>query len=223
MYGKDRMNDSWFATPEMVRLAGCLGRLLPHLRRDGVAITGGVAMEIGLARAGHPGSRRTIADLDLVAADLDVVSPGVASQFLISHYHVPQPDAPKFLVQLVDPMARIRIDIFPDLAGSIPNAQTVTIGEHAVKVLTLESIFDHKVQTISNANAARPIDPKHDRDARLLGAIVSSEVPTLAPDALTADVYGTEADVRCRRCEQSRTRSFPLAPKQQIVEILGYT
>jgi hypothetical protein len=217
------MNDSWFETPEIGRLAGCLGRLLPHLRRDGVAITGGVAMEIGLARAGHPGSRRTIADLDLVAADLDVVSPGVASPFLISHYHVPQPDAPKFLVQLVDPIARIRIDIFPDLAGAIANAQIVTIGEHAVKVLTLESIFGHKVQTISKASATRPVDPKHDRDARRLGAIASSEVPPVAPGALTADVYRTDADVSCRRCEQSRTKNFPLAPKQKILEILGWS
>ncbi len=216
------MNDSWFETPEIARLAGCLGRLLPHLRRDGVAITGGVAMEIGLARSGHSGSRRTIADLDLVAADLDVVSPGVASQFLISHYHVPQPDAPKFMVQLVDPIARIRIDIFPDLAGSIVDAPTLTIGEHAVKVLTLASIFDHKVQILSKASATRPVDPKHDRDARLLGAIAASAVPPVAPGALIADVYGTD-DVSCRRCEQSRRTSFPLAPKQQIFEILGWS
>jgi hypothetical protein len=216
------MNDSWFETPEIVRLAGCLGRLLPHLRLEGVAITGGVAMEIGLARSGRPGSRRTIADLDLLAADLDVVSPGVASQFLISHYHVPQPDAPKFMVQLVDPIARLRIDIFPDLAGSIADAQTVTIGEHAMKVLTLASIFDHKVQTISKASAIRPVDPKHDRDARLLGAIASSDVPPVPPGALIADEYGTDADVSCRRCEQSRSESFPLAPKQKIFEILGW-
>ena len=214
--------NTWFATPEVARLAGCLSRLLPHLDADGVAITGSVAMEIGLARAGHPGARRTITDLDLVASDLDVVSPGVASAFLISHYHVPEPDAPKFMVQLVDPVARIRIDIFPDLAGSIGQAQTVTIGDHAVKVLTLASIFDHKAQTLASASAARPADPKHRRDAETLQGIVSGELAAVAAEALVPEIYGGSADLACRRCEASRDARFPLASRQKIFEILDW-
>lgn len=214
--------DTWFATPEVARLAGCLSRLLPHLAADGVAITGSVAMEIGLARAGQPGSRRTVTDLDLVASDLGVVSPGVASAFLISHYHVPQPDAPKFMVQLVDPVARIRIDIFPDLAGSIGLAQTVTIGDHAVKVLTLESIFDHKAQTLARASRARPVDPKHQQDAERLQRVVSGDLAAVAAEALVPEVYGGDADLACRRCEASRDERFPLASKQKIFEILGW-
>jgi hypothetical protein len=214
--------NTWFATPEVARLAGCLSRLLPHLRRDAVAITGSVAMEIGLARAGHPGLRRTITDLDCVATDLDAVFPGVASAFLISHYHVPQPDAPKFMVQLVDPVARIRIDIFPDLAGSIEQAQTVTIGDHLVKVLTLESIFDHKARTLAKASKVRPVDPKHQQDAQVLQDIVSGDVPAVAPDALLREVYGGAADLTCRRCEISRHERFPLASRQEIFDILDW-
>jgi hypothetical protein len=213
---------TWFDTPEVSRLAGCLSRLLPHLRSDGIAITGSVAMEIGLARAGHAPSRLAITDLDLVARDLDVVSSGVGAQFLISHYHVPQPDAPKFMVQLVDPVGRIRIDIFPDLVGSIQQAQTVTIGEHVLKVLTLQTIFDHKALTLERANKARPVDPKHDEDARLIGAIVSREPPTIAPEALRPEVYSGAGELICRRCQASRDVRFPLASRQEVFEILGY-
>ena len=192
--------NTWFQTPEVFRLAGCLSRLLPHLRSDGIAIT----------------------DLDLVARDLEVVSPGVGSQFLISHYHVPQPDAPKFMVQLVDPISRIRIDIFPDLVGSIEQAQTVTIGDRVVKVLTLQTIFDHKAQTLERASEARPVDPKHAEDARLIGTIVSREPPAIAPEALRPEVYGGAADLRCRRCQASRDVRFPVAPRQKVFEILDW-
>jgi hypothetical protein len=214
--------NTWFDTPEVSRLAGCLSRLLPHLRSDGIAITGSVAMEIGLARAGHPPSPLAITDLDLVARDLEVVSPGVGAQFLISHYHVPQPDAPKFMVQLVDPIGRIRIDIFPDLVGSIEEAQTVAIGEHVLKVLTLQTIFDHKALTLERASEARPVDPKHDADARLIGRLVSREPPAIAPEALRPDVYGGGADLKCRRCQASGDVRFPLASRQKVFEILGY-
>jgi hypothetical protein len=214
--------NTWFETPAVSRLASCLSRLLPHLRSDGIAITGSVAMEIGLARAGHAASRPAITDLDLVARNLEVVSPAVGSQFLISHYHVPQPHAPKFMVQLVDPIARIRIDIFPDLAGSIERAQTVTIGDHLVKVLALQTIFDHKAQTLERASEAQPVDPKHDEDARLIGRIVSREPPVIAPEALRPEVYGGAADLICRRCQASRDVRFPLASRQQIFEILDW-
>jgi hypothetical protein len=209
---------TWFSTPEVARLAGCLSRLLPHLRSDGVAITGSVAMEIGLARAGHAGSPRTITELDLVAIGLEVVSPGVSTAFLVSHYHVPQPEASRFMVQLVDPVARIRIDIFPDLAGSIEQAQTVTIGDHAVKVLTLESIFDHKAR--AQASRSQPVDPGHHRDAETLQNIVAGDHPTAAAEALVREVYGAAADLTCRRCEASRDPRFPLASRQEILDIL---
>lgn len=207
--------NTWFDTPEVSRLAGCLSRLLPHLRSDGIAVTGSVAMEIGLARAGHAPSR-------LAITDLEVVSPGVGAQFLISHYHVPQPDAPKFMVQLVDPIARIRIDIFPDLVGSIQQAETVTIGEHVLKVLTLQTIFDHKALTLERANEARPVDPKHDNDARLIGAIISREPPAIAPEALRPEVYGVAGDLKCRRCQASRDARFPLASRQEVFEVLDW-
>jgi hypothetical protein len=212
---------SWPAH-EMKRLSGCVGRLLRHVRRDDIAITGGVAIQFGLAALGCSGWRSSIADLDLVASRLDAVASSVSEQFLVSHYHVPDPGFPKFMIQVVDPISRIRVDIFPDLVGSIENAGTFAIGEQPVNVLDLQSILDHKLLTISKASPARPVDPKHNHDARALGVILGREVPAAPAGSFVKDVYGGEADLACRRCEVSRDPGFPLAPKNQIFGLLEW-
>jgi hypothetical protein len=53
-----------FSASEMERLLGCLARLMPHVRRDDIAIAGGVGMQLGLVASGHPSSREAFADLD---------------------------------------------------------------------------------------------------------------------------------------------------------------
>jgi hypothetical protein len=213
-----------FPGPEMERLAGCLSRLMPHVDRDEVAITGGVAIQLGLAAIGRRGSRATIADLDFVSKRLDSVAETVAGPFLVSHYHVPQPGVPKSIIQLVDPVTRIRVDIFPDLVGSLRHARRFTIGEESVNLLDLQSILDHKLLTVWHASQrGGTIDPKHDLDARTLGAIFGREVPTVPAGQLVKDVDGVEGDLLCRRCELSRTRGFPLAPRQRIFDLLGWS
>ena len=211
-----------FSATEMDRLSGCLDRLMPHVRLHGVAITGGVGMQLGIAGLGHGGSRDAIADLDLVADSVEAITPRVVDQFLVSHYHVARPGAPKkFMIQLVDPVSRIRIDVFPDLVGSLADARTISIGKHSVQVLPLERIFEHKLLTVSRASRSRPIDPKHFRDARDLGHLLGREVADVAVDALAPDVYGI-GDRSCERCESSSHPSWPLAPKERIFELLGW-
>ena len=102
-----------FRDSELRRLTTCLARLVPNLRLNDVAITGGVAIQLGMAELGHAGSRDTIADLDMVASSLDAVSSSVAHAFLVSHYHVVQPGVPKFIVQLVDPSLGFEWTYFP--------------------------------------------------------------------------------------------------------------
>jgi hypothetical protein len=159
--------DTILSEPEVGRLTNCLRKFLRHADIERVALTGGVAIEFGLIAAGHSGSRTSISDVDFIASHQDAVARSVANEFLVSHYHVVQPDVPKFLIQLVDPESRLRIDVFPDLVGSLAHARFFTIGPQPVKVLSLESIFAHKVLTLSGAseNAGRS---KHDRDARTL-------------------------------------------------------
>jgi hypothetical protein len=211
-----------FSTIDADRLSVCLGRLTPHLQLSAVALTGGIAMQVGLTGLGHASGRNRIADLDFVATSLEAVSASVVGPFLVSHFHVLRPGVPKFMVQLVDPESRLRIDIFPDLAGSIPNAQVTAIGAYQLPVLPLEKIFEHKVQALSRASAAAPIDPKHAHDARVLGIALRRSVPTVAPGSLAADAYGLDQDWYCGRCELSRDADWPLAPKGEIFELLGW-
>jgi hypothetical protein len=207
----------------MQRLSACLVRLLPNLSLDDVAVTGGVAIQIGMAQLGHEGLRKTVADLDIVARSLEAVSSNVAQAFLVSHYHVVQPGVPKFMVQLVEPVTRIRVDIFPDLVGSLARSRWVKIGDRLARTLALEDILEHKLLTISKASPANPVDPKHAADTYALGELLHRSIPPVAHGSLAKDVYGIEADVSCRRCELSSSIRFPLAPKDQILDLLGWT
>jgi len=163
-----------------------------------------------------------VADLDLVATATDAVQTSAVSQFLVSHYHVVRPGIPKFMIQLVDPASRIRIDVFPDLASSIADARAMPIGDHSIRVLSLERILEHKLHTLSWASPAAPIDPKHVLDARALGAVLTRPVPSVAPEALAPDVYGVDDDGGCKRCALSRHPDWPLAPKDRIVGLLQW-
>ena len=210
------------STTEMDRLSGCFDRLMPHVRPGSVAITGGVGIQLGMAGLGRQVPRDDIADLDLVAASVGAITPTVAGPFLVSHYHVVRPGVPKFMIQLVDPVSRIRVDIFPDMVGSLGDARTIVIGAHSVLVLPLERIFEHKVLTLSRASQSAPIDSKHVRDAWVLGDVLGRHVVDVDPAALAPDVYGIDANRSCERCELSRDPSWPLAPKDQIFELLGW-
>ena len=204
-------------------LSTCLDRLMPHVRRSDVAVTGGVAIEVRLAAAGRAGWRTGVADLDLVASSVDAVQPSVCEAFLVSHYHVAQPGVPKFMVQLVDRVSSLRVDVFPDLAGSLARATMMQVETQHMKVLALEDILEHKLHTLSKASAAKPVDPKHADDAYALAKVLGRPAPVVAPDCLVKAVYGDETDVFCERCQLSLDPRFPLAPKSDIFRLLGWT
>jgi hypothetical protein len=212
-----------FSQTEMNRLSGCLDRLLPCVHLGRVAIAGSVGMQLSMVAQGRTGPRTEIADLDLVAASTGDITPRTVERFLVSHYHVVGPGVPKFMIQLVDPISSIRVDIFPDLVGSLADAQTISIGGHSVQILSLERIFEHKIQTLSRASRSAPIDPKHVRDARLLGSVLDRMTPTVPAEALAPDVYGVDDDGSCERCELSRHPDWPLGPKDRILDLLGWS
>jgi len=82
--GSSAVLPTGFPESELERLAGCVDRLLSHVRQADIAVTGGVAIELGLAEIGHTGCRTRIADLDCVAGSLDAVAPSVCDAFLVS-------------------------------------------------------------------------------------------------------------------------------------------
>ncbi|MEX1257517.1 MAG: hypothetical protein WEG36_07865 [Gemmatimonadota bacterium] len=184
-------------------------------------MTGGLAIHLHLEREGIL-SPRPVLDLDLVAVRPDAVAPSVVSDFLVSHYHLPTQKKPKFLIQLVDPTSRCRVDVFPDMHGSLTRAVPESFGGITICVVQAADILDHKLQTLRTASRERPVDPKHHEHAVALGRLLGRDVPSVPGQDLSIDQYSSELEQRCRRCDESRSTAFPLASKQEIFEVLGY-
>jgi len=199
-----------------------LRRLAGHLAPGEWALTGSVAIDVWMREAGRARIRTSVTDIDLVAAELSSIRRGIASDFLVSHYHVPQPGFPKFLLQLVDQSARLRIDIFPDTAYSIASAVERTISGVRAPLLPAARILDHKLRTLAGLSAVRPVAAKHFRDASALAELCGCQAPQAAEEFLIEDVYSAEIGPPCERCGASRDPDFPLAPKEMILGLLGY-
>jgi len=204
---------------DILRLDETIARLAPHLAATPFALTGGIAIDFHLVAARRTPSREHIADLDLVVGRLDAIAPAVTADFLISHYHTTGPDT-KPMLQLVDPRTRLRIDLFPDTDGALDHATRIAIGRTGLLVLSVRSILEHKVRVLRTSTPARPVDPKHLSDAKVLADIARMVIPPLRP-ALAPQTYSTDVDARCARCERSRTPAFSLAPKAEIFALLG--
>jgi hypothetical protein len=204
-------------------LRDCLRRLMPHVDAARIALTGGVAIGVHLGVACADGARADAAeDVDFVADDVDAVRQTVTSEFLVSHFHLPQPGYAKFLVQLVDPATRLRLDFFPDGLQALSRASNLEVAGFPLRVVQAHDILDHKFALLSRASADSPVEEKHYADARSLAAVCGRDVPPVAVSQLTRSTYSQDLEERCVRCAASRSISYPLAPKRAIFEVLGY-
>lgn len=207
--------------PEAVP-AACLARILPHLHPRAAALTGGLAIHLHLTRAGLRSTRRAIPDIDLVASDPDVVSPSVTDDFLVNHYHLPQRGYSKFFIQLVDPVTRVRVDVFPDVGNLLATATTVMLGGVPLLMVEAGGILAHKLHAIAAASVQSPVDEKHLRDVAALARLLGQPPPAVRAACVGQDRYTTDTTIRCQRCEASSRPEFPLAAKAHIFGLLGY-
>jgi hypothetical protein len=182
----------------------CLRRLEAHVDRSALAITGSVAM-----------GGRSPKDLDFIAAHREVVASSVCRDFLVSHYH----GGEKLIVQLVDPVTRIRVDIFPDRLGMLATARPRPDGW---RVVEFAALLEYKLALLANATRTAPIDPKHAADVRMLAARLGRPEPAIDAAALRVAVYATDVTASCARCAAAVDPVFPLAAKSAIFDILGY-
>jgi len=204
------------------RLDACLRRLSRHVDLGKTALTGSMAIELHLAAFGLPRGCRHAEDLDFVACGRSVVSPTVSADFLVSHFHVPHPGYSKFLVQLVDPDSRVRVDIFPGPKEVIERARSCAVCGVRVRVLEAHALLEHKLEMLARATEERPVDEKHQRDAVLLGQLCGQPMIPLPASRLCKEEYSRDPSARCARCVASIDPAFPLAPKEQILDVLGY-
>jgi len=198
-------------------LRDSLGRVQRHVDATRVALTGSVAIELQL---GAPATRQAH-DIDLVAATPDAVRPTLTDDFLVSHFHLPQAGYSKFLIQLVDPHTRLRIDVFPDALGTLTRARHLD-KTLAFPVLDAADILDHKLATLAKSSPTRPDDPKHYHDAVSLAAHLDCSIPAIPASHLRPAAFSRDINGICDRCRTSATSSFPLADKRAILSLLGY-
>ena len=208
-------------TADFGRFDLCLAGLVPGFGSESFALTGGIAVDYHLTAAGQRSIRTSIADIDLVTTRPERFAMDRASGFLVSHFHLPGNGVPKALLQLVDPDTRLRIDVFPDLDDALASARPGRVGKTSLQILGAEKILAHKLRTLECASVSDPVDPKHFADAVALAEICGRPTPK-RPLHLTSATYAVDVATTCERCELSRTRRFPIAPKTAIFEILGY-
>jgi ornithine cyclodeaminase/alanine dehydrogenase-like protein (mu-crystallin family) len=194
-----------------------LARFLTHVQRDQVALTGSAAIRIHLGDEDEH-----VGDLDCVATTLAAIAPSVTNDFLISHFHVPHKAHPTFMMQLVDPVAQMRLDVFPDLLEAIPRATRHHVGASSMLVLTPIDILRHKRQILATASQENPVDWKHLRHARALADFVGEPSEPVPASHFRDDVYVRNSAYVCERCSRSRSTDYPLAKKSRILEVLGY-
>jgi hypothetical protein len=205
-------------------IQACLARLAPHLDLPRVAVTGGFAIDLSLGSARRnprpPG--QPARDLDLVAESADAVFASAVDEFLVSHFHLPQPSYPKFLVQLVCPATGVRVDVFPDALNLIPRTRPRAVAGLDMRVLEPCSLLEHKLTLLAGASTDDRVDEKHYADVVLLAGHCGRPVPAVPASMLGQPQYHRELDTLCSRCDASRHPDFPLAEKRRILAILGY-
>jgi hypothetical protein len=209
-------------TDDEQRLAVCMQKLIRFLRPRSFAVCGGVAVQLLLAKHGLSRPDGRVKDLDILAADLDVFPPERFDGWLLSHFHRPHPGYNKHLIQLVDPETCLRVDIFNDAQETWRDSVPHQFGDASVPVLGTRQVLAHKVGLLERASVDRPIDYKHLEDARLLASILEQSEPRVAADRLCVDVYSTDLSASCQRCLASSPLPVPLAPKTEILSVLGY-
>ena len=204
-------------------LHDCLRRLLPHVETARIALTGGVAIGLHVDHLTDAPSRRLAAeDIDFVAEDVEVVRPTVAKDFLISHFHVPQRGYPKFMIQIADPVTRLRVDFFPDSLGALERAPRMAVGSVQLCVVEVDDLLAHKLALLSKASAATPIEEKHYADAQRLGAIRGRAVAPVPRSHFAGTPFSRDLEDSCVLCQLSRSDMFPTASKRAIFDVLGY-
>jgi hypothetical protein len=201
-----------------------LARLAPYLALTRVALTGSVAIDLhlgGASRRRRPRGQPR-GDLDLIAESAEVVSPGVLTDFLLSHYHLPHDGYSKFLVQLVDPVTGVRVDVFPDSLGLLPKSERRDLDGVSVPVLDPHALLAHKLALLSSASPDHTVEAKHHQDAVLLARRWGEPPPHVPRSVLGRSSHSRDVTATCARCAASRRPEFPLAPKTRIFDILGY-
>src|SRR5215831_12781974 len=114
------MLERFLSVFDLARAFVLLERLSQH-RTDSWALSGGLAIEIHVLRAGLTPRKRSLNDLDFIATGFADIPRTLAKNFLFQHVH-PEEVPGRIMVQFVDMETKLRIDVFRDAGASTTRA-----------------------------------------------------------------------------------------------------
>ena len=226
--------------------AECVRGVLKKLSDCGLdyAVTGGLALEPGLGLS--LGRQRIFNDIDVVVPGYDALRPILATTFMVSHAHPHRPKG-KLALQLIDPVHRIRIDLFSACGATLARTRPAQIGDLPIKVISLEDMACRiatemmrfcQGDTVSSKcvddhlRAVQATEPRlveeawqdqrrgSDPKSYAEAAVLIAESLGMKRGTLKKAIYSTDLDSVCAHCQN--TAIFTVAKPKAVFEILGY-
>ncbi len=228
-------------TSDAARVERVFLKLARHNIRNW-ALTGGVAFEIHSRILSLHCPERPLNDLDFITGEFACI-PGTLSQdFLFRHIH---PFAPpgKTMLQVIDPDAALRIDVF----RSCGETMSRTVAVDTMQLVSLEDLVARAARLLLDLAAGVPVPSKHARDylrfLKLAGAAAKEsawqdhrkpsqpatfrEAKAALEDLIPASAallvtpqYSQDPNQLCPKCASHG--AFQLADPNVVLSLLGY-
>lgn len=223
-------------------------RTLKRLSESGLkyAVTGSLALNARLCALGLPPVARGLNDIDIVVRSFAEIPVALRDCFMCIHAH---PDAidGKLLLQLADPVTRMRIDIFAFVGKTLSRSIAGLIDGRIERIVSAEDLAARATRSVLGLQHGSRVPQKIADDLlRMLPVLdyvqaeqawiehrgPDSEEPFQAAVAraqmlvlshsrlLTNEAYATDIAATCARCCDDA--GFNLTPKIDVLATLGY-
>jgi hypothetical protein len=227
------------------RACGTLRKLARHDLSQ-LAVTGGLAVEIHRLRHGVQPATRGLNDIDFVTGEFGGLPETLASDFLVRHAHPLDPPG-KMILQLVDPTARLRVDVFRACGQTMRRTIEVELPTGKTRLIAVEDLVARAARLVLALADGMPVASKHADDyLRLAGLAEPAAVDEAWEDQrrpshpatfreadelvrrliparsnlLIAPQYSNDVSAVCPRCAGSPP--FPLADPKLVLSLIGY-
>jgi hypothetical protein len=234
-----------FSGDEVARIAHVLQKLAANNTHHW-ALTGSLALEFHLARVGAAPRKRRFTDVDFVVDSFDSIPVELSAEFLFTHVHCTAEQG-KLCVQLVEPEAKVRIDVFRTCGETMRRAVNILCREGRFRMLALEDLAARCSRVALGVLSGASIPAKHLDDLlRSAGHIDPVRVRRAWEDhrrachpdqfehavrllqsltdeqrsLFTEGAYDIDTTSVCQKCSQ--LPQFPLAAKERVLALLGY-
>jgi len=235
----------FLASPDADRVSLTLSNLLKHDLR-GLALTGGLAVEIHRITRGCLPSVRKLNDIDFITESFDSVPMTFANSLLFRHIHPFDPPG-KTLFQCIDTESAVRVDIFRAYGGETRRTSLAHFAFGAIRLISFQDLVARSARLALDLANDAPTPAVHVIDfLRLVELATTVEIESVwtehrkpshpASFAETSELlydiipsrrhllisrnYSKDAAAQCPRC--SDASAFRLADPAVFLSLLGY-